>query len=67
MNGPLNDNIKKAQMLSLEARKARAQGDWNRGREIEARMHELYVMMGDMLELPSDFNQPHMRQEEATR
>ena len=64
---PLTDNIKKAQALSREARQARAQGDWKRGSELEAKMHELYVLMGDGLEMPSDFNLPHPELEEATR
>jgi hypothetical protein len=66
MTDPNSDNIKKAQMLSLEARQARAQGDWKRGAEIEAKMHELYVKMGDGLELPSDFNLPHPELAEAS-
>ena len=65
---PQTDNIKKAEMLSREAREARAQGDWKRGAALEAKMHELYVMMGDGLELPSDFNTtPQYQRQEATR
>ena len=66
MYDPQTENIKKAQALSRLAREARANGDWKRGAVLEAKMHELYVKMGDGLELPSDFNTtPQYQRQEA--